>query len=220
LLHDTLYLGAAGYHQTRFTSDERGTVSAVVAHGADVDLTYEPNKTFSVTTNFTWQAANYKHSSPFAQTGSYLDTFAPGVPVNGNEVGTGLGSPDYVSLKPGNYRLADVPNILFNAYFIYTTPFGLSIGIGPQVTGDVLVNNSGTTTTGVVIPQSAELTIPAQVTWNGYVSYKWKNYEARLSFFNILDAQNWTPPANGFANNDLLYPDEPFHMNMTLKVKF
>ena len=61
--------------------------------------------------------------------------------------------------------------------------------------------------------------IPAQVTWNGFIFYKQKNYEVRLSAFNILDARNWTPPAT-FSNNDLIYPNEPFHMNMTLKFRF
>ncbi len=210
LLHDTLYLGAAGYHQSRFQTDNRGNLFAIVARGADVDLTYEPNKYFSVTSNFTWQAANYKNSSPYSQTGTYLDMFAQGVNVDGN-LGTGVGSPNYTGYPKGDYRVPDVPNILFNAYFIYTTPFGLGIGIGPQVTGDVNVN--------VTVGNEPTLVIPAQVTWNGFLSYKYKNYEARLSFFNILDARNWTPPAT-FSNNDLIYPDEPFHMNMTLKVKF
>ena len=65
--------------------------------------------------------------------------FAAGVNVDGN-VGTGLGSPNYTSYPKGNYRLPDVPNILFNAYFIAQTDFGLGIGIGPQVTGDANVN--------------------------------------------------------------------------------
>ena len=77
----------------------------------------------------------------------------------------------------------------------------------PQVTGDGYFNLQGT------------LTIPAQVTLNGFIFYKQKNYEVRLSFFNITDERNWTPPAT-FSNNDLIYPDEPFHMNATFKVRF
>ena len=206
LLHDTMFLGVAGYHQSRYQTDQRGNVSQVSAHGVDVDFTYQPNKNFSVTSNFTWQAANYIASTSYSQTGNYLDMFAAGVNVDGN-VGTGVGSPNYASYPKGNYRLPDTPNILYNAYFIAQTDWGLGFGIGPQVTGDVNVNLQGT------------LVIPAQVTLNGFIFYKQKNYEVRLSFFNITDERNWTPPAT-FSNNDLIYPDEPFHMNATFKVRF
>ena len=206
LLHDTMFLGVAGYHQSRYQTDQRGNVSQISAHGVDVDFTYQPNKNFNVTSNFTWQAANYRAGAPFSQTGNYLDSYAAGVNVDGN-VGTGVGSPNYTTYAKGDYRLPDTPNILYNAYFIAQTDWGLGIGIGPQVTGDVNVNLQGT------------LVIPAQVTWNGFLFYRQKNYEVRLSFFNILDARNWTPPAT-FANNDLIFPDEPFHMNATFKVRF
>ena len=206
LLHDTMFLGVAGYHQSRYQSDQRGNVSQISAHGVDVDFTYQPNKNFSVTSNFTWQAANYIAGAPFSQTGNYLDIFAAGVNVDGN-VGTGVGSPNYTTYPKGNYRLPDTPNILYNAYFIAQTDWGLGFGIGPQVTGDVNVNLQGT------------LVIPAQVTLNGFIFYRQKNYEVRLSFFNITDERNWTPPAT-FSNNDLIFPDEPFHMNATFKLRF
>ena len=206
LLHDTMFLAIAGYHQSRFQTDQRGNVSQISAHGVDVDFTYQPNKNFSVTSNFTWQAANYIAGTPFSQTGNYLDIFAAGVNVDGN-VGTGVGSPNYTTYAKGNYRLPDTPNILYNAYFIAQTDWGLGFGIGPQVTGDVNVNLQGT------------LVIPAQVTLNGFVFYRQKNYEVRFSFFNITDERNWTPPAT-FSNNDLIFPNEPFHMNMTLKFRF
>ncbi len=210
LLHDTLFFGASGYHQNRVQVDNRGNNFAITARGADLDFTYQPNKNFNVTSNFTWQAANYQNSSPYSQTGSYLDMFAQGVNVDGN-VGTGVGSPNYTNYPKGNYRLPDVPNILFNAYFIAQTDFGLGIGVGPQVTGDVNVN----VTTG----NQPTLVIPAQVTWNGFIFYRQKNYEVRLSAFNILDSRNWTPPAT-FSNNDLIYPNEPFHMNVTFKIRY
>ena len=207
LFHDTLFASVAAYHQTRSQLQPRGGgETAVVARGVDVDFAWQPRRWFSVTSNFTWQAANYRASTPFSQTGNYLDIFAAGVNVDGNP-GTGAGSPNYISLPKGDYRLPDVPNILFNAYAVGELPCGLGLGIGPQVTGDVNVNTQGT------------LVIPAQVTWNGFLYYRQKNYELRLSFFNILDARNWTPPST-FANNDLIYPDEPFHMNATVKVRF
>ena len=207
LFHDTLFAGVAAYHQTRSQLQPRGGgETAIVARGVDVDFAWQPRRWFSVTSNFTWQAANYRASTPFSQTGNYLDGFAAGVNVDGN-VGTGVGNPNYTSLPKGDYRLPDVPNILFNAYAVGELPCGLGVGIGPQVTGDVNVNTQGT------------LVIPAQVTWNGFVYYRRRNYELRLSFFNLLDARNWTPPST-FANNDLIYPDEPFHMNATVKVRF
>ena len=206
LLHDTMFLAVAGYHQSRYQSDPVGNVSQISAHGIDVDFTYQPNKNFSVTSNFTWQAANYRSGVVYSQTGNYLDAYAAGVNVDGN-AGTGVGSPNYTTYPKGDYRLPDTPNILYNAYFIAQTDWGLGFGIGPQVTGDVNVNLQGT------------LVIPWQVTLNGFIFYKQKNYEVRLSFFNITDERNWMPPYT-FANNDLIYPEEPFHMNATFKVRF
>ena len=207
LFHDTFFASVAGYHQTRSQLQPRGGgETAVVARGVDVDAAWQPHKNLAVTTNFTWQAANYHASTPFSETGNYLDAFAAGVNVDGNS-GTGAGSPNYATLPRGDYRLPDVPNILFNAYVVAQHPCGLGVGLGPQVTGDVNVNTQGT------------LVIPAQVTWNGFLYYRQKNYELRLSFFNILDARNWTPPST-FANNDLVYPNEPFHLNATVKLRF
>ena len=206
LFRDTLFLSAAGYHQNRFLRDQIGNTSAIVARGADVDLSYQPNKNFSLTANFTWEAANYKAATPYSQTGNYLDTFAAGVNVDGSR-GTGVGSPNYNVLPRGNYRLPDVPNVLFNAFAVYKLDCGLGAGIGPQVTGDVNVNTQGT------------LVIPAQVTWNAFVFYQQPHYEVRLSVFNFTDARNFTPPST-FANNDLVSPDLPIHLNATFKLRF
>ena len=206
LLKDTLFAGVAGYHQNRFIRDQRGITSAIEARGVDVDFSCQPNKNFSLVSNFTWEAANYKNATPYSQTGNYLDAFAAGVNVDGR-LGIGVGSPNYNVLPVGNYRLPDVPNILFNAFAIYKLDCGLGLGIGPQVTGDVNVNTQGT------------LVIPAQVTWNAFVFYTQPNYEVRLSVFNFTDERNFTPPST-FANNDLISPDLPIHLNATFKVRF
>jgi hypothetical protein len=212
LLDDKLYVGVAGFYQTRVSHNQIGDAQDVETRGIEIETTYQPDKHLSLTGNFTWEEANYNNSGVYSQTGYYLDTFAAGVPVENGKTGTGYGSPNYNSgpkaLGKGDYRLTGLPSILFNAYAIYKLDCGLSFGLGPQVQSDQIADLQG------------EITIPAQFTWNGFVSYARKSWEVRVNLFNITDERNYTAGAPGFAANDLIYAEEPFHLNGTVKFKF
>jgi hypothetical protein len=208
-LDDKLFVGVSGYYQTRISHNQTGAAQDIESRGVEVETTYQPDKHFSVTGNFTWQEANYNNTQPYAQTGNYLDTFAAGIPVENGKTGTGGGSPNYgTGLTKGDYRLNGLPSILFNSYAIYKMDCGLTFGLGPQVQGDQNADLQG------------QLVIPAQFTWNGFVSYTRKSWEVRLNLFNITDERNYTAGAPGFAANDLIYAEEPFHLNGTIKFKF
>ena len=81
------------------------------------------------------------------------------------------------------------------------------MSIGPQVTGEIYEN-----------PQKT-LKIPAQVTWNASIFFKQKNWEVYLNLYNFTDERNWTP-TDPFAQNDLIFPNEPFNAELTVKLKF
>ncbi len=89
--HDTLFASVAAYHQTRSQLQPRGGgEAAIVARGVDVDFAWQQRRWFSVTSNFTWQAANYRASTPFSKTGN-LSRRVRGRVERGRQRGDGCG---------------------------------------------------------------------------------------------------------------------------------
>jgi outer membrane receptor protein involved in Fe transport len=218
-LQNTLFAALTGYYQDYTQYDIHDHPLETRTWGLECEATYQPNRNFNASANFTVSRTKYANITPadaiFVQTNDYLDVFAPsftdangGRGKGGTNTSTGF-SPNYtaVFLNSSNPDVVSVPNLLFNAYLTYQLDCGLGASIGPQVTGQIDEN-----------PQKT-LKIPAQVTWNGAIFYKQKNWEVQLNFFNFTDNRNWTPVAT-FASNDSIFPNEPFHMNVTFKFKF
>jgi outer membrane receptor protein involved in Fe transport len=219
LLQNTLFASLAGYYQDYTQYDIHGNPMRTRAKGIELEATYQPNRNFNASANLTISRTQFTNITPantvFVQTNNYLNVFAPGfVDVNGGRGNGGTNtstgfSPNYtgVFLNTSTPDVVSIPNLLFNAYITYQFDCGLGASIGPQVTGEIAEN-----------PQKT-LKIPAQVTWNAAIFYKQKNWEVQVNFFNFTDERNWTPVAT-FASNDSIFPNEPFHMNVTVKVKF
>jgi iron complex outermembrane receptor protein len=215
MLHNTLYASFDTYYTTYTQYDQLNSPEGITSKGIELEATYQPNKNFNTSANLTWATYYYTNrTSIYTQTANYLDTFAPAfVDSNGGRGQGGtlpLGfSPNYagVTVTSLDPDVTGLPTLMFNAYATYQLDCGLGISIGPQVTGQMYEN-----------PQKT-LKIPAQVTWNGAIFYRQKNWEVQLNFFNFTDARNWTPVVN-FLANDAIYPNEPFHMNITVKLKF
>jgi iron complex outermembrane receptor protein len=214
-LHNTLYADFDAYYTTYTQYDHLNSPEGITSKGIEMEATYQPNRNFNASANLTWATYYYTNrSNIYTQTGNYLDTIGVGfVDSNGGKGQGGvlpLGfSPNYagVTVTSPDPDVTGLPTLLFNAYATYQLDCGLGVSIGPQVTGEIYEN-----------PQKT-LKIPAQVTWNAAIFYKQKNWEVQLNFFNFTNAQNWTPVVN-FLANDAIYPNEPFHMNLTIKLKF
>jgi hypothetical protein len=173
----------------------------------EIDLDYQPDKHLSFTSNFTYLLANYHQVAPYEQTGDYLDVYPTTFVVDGKN-GTGVGSPTFTTFTKGNYSLPGTPKIYFNEYMVYKFSNGFGIGLGPQVTGPQKANVSGT------------LTIPAQVTWNAEIFYRQPRWEVQVNFFNFTDQHNFTVIDPTFTGNDAILEQMPFHVSVTLKLKF
>jgi iron complex outermembrane receptor protein len=215
-LNNTLYASIAGFHQTYDTYDVFNTRQPIRTKGLELEATWQPDRHFNATANMTFQDSNYVNTKfLYSQTGNYLNTFTPAfVDSNGKRGNGGFSNP--VGFSP-NYQgyvtnstspdVTGLPGFIFNAYFTYQFDCGLGVSIGPQVTGDIWLN-----------PQKT-LKIPAQVTWNGAIFYKRKNWEVQLNLFNLTDERNFQP-TDTFASNDTVFPMEPFHADITIKLKF
>jgi iron complex outermembrane receptor protein len=216
LLNNTLFASLAGYYQTYDEYDIKNNRLQVRSKGLEMEATWQPNKNFNATGNLTLSSAQFVnlHSAIFTQTGDYLDSFSPAfVDSNG---GRGKGGTSPVAFSP-NYQgvtysktdadVTGIPNLIFNAYFTYQLDCGLGLSIGPQVTGEIYEN-----------PQKT-LKIPAQVTWNAALFFKQKCWEVQLNLYNLTDERNFSP-VDTFAANDLIFPNQPFHADLTIKLKF
>ncbi len=217
-LDNTLFASVSGYYQTRVSRDRFFNAQGVQSRGIEVEMTYQPNRNFNASANFTYAKSNFTGITSrniYSQTGNYLDIFGPGfTDANGGQGRGGINpfggfSPNYAGSPTDGTSpdIAGIPDLLFNAYVTYQFDSGFGISFGPQVTGEIEQNFQGT------------LVIPAQVTWNGAIFYKQKSWEVQLNVYNFTDERNYTPTAN-FTANDLVFPDKPLSAELTFKVRF
>jgi len=80
LFKQTLYFNIDGFYQTRYeyVTSPTGGKAEMQSKGLEIDLDYQPDKHFSITSNFTYLLANYHQVAPYEQTGielPYLETF-------------------------------------------------------------------------------------------------------------------------------------------------
>jgi hypothetical protein len=171
-----------------------------VVWGGDAELNYQPNRNFYLTLSYSYLDPVLQQQSPTQKTGSVFDAFAP-------PVGNGSGSPNTATLPSGNYLQPGIPRQLFNANVNYQFDFGLGFSFGAEVTSPINVTYGGT------------VRIPTQFTLNAGVFYRWKNLEARVDFLNFTDQQNWATVSTG-NGSEFIYPEMPFQVQGTLRVRF
>jgi outer membrane receptor protein involved in Fe transport len=215
LFRNTLFASLTGYYETYYQYDLHNNRLGTQTRGLEVEAAYQPNKNFSATANFTWSHSNYTNAfNVFTESSDYLNAFAPPFVDSNGRGGKGgtsflAFSPNFqgVTFKNSSPDVTGFPDIVFNAFATYQLDCGLGISVGPQVTGPMYANPNKT------------LKIPAQVTWNGAIFYKQKNFEIWLNFFNFTDERNFSP-SYVVVQNDTILPNEPFHANLTIKLKF
>ena len=59
-----------------------------------------------------------------------------------------------------------------------------------------------------------------QVTWNAEIFYRQPRWEVQVNFFNFADQHNFTVIDPTFTGNDAILEQMPFHVSVTLKLKF
>jgi outer membrane receptor protein involved in Fe transport len=200
LLHDKLFIGLAGFEQTRNVPQQGGTPLTADVWGAEADLNYQPNKNFWISLSYSYLNSWITNQSPFQQTGNVNDAFIP-------PTGTGLGSPNFAPLPTKDYRQPDIPQHILSARMMYQTDYGIGASLGLFLTSPQNLTWDGS------------VRIPTQYTLDAAIFYKRKNYELRIDFYNITDQKNFTPIAD-FAGADNVYADLPFRVEGTVRVTF
>jgi outer membrane receptor for monomeric catechols len=208
-LHNTLYFGAALFQQTKLGTQIGGALDKVKDQGVELDAVFQPSKQWSVNGNFTYQDATEFGDYFFQETGNYLDSYNTDYIVDG-QPGTGKGEPNFTGYEPptGRMRAPGIPQIQANFFLVYTSPWGISAGIGPQVQGRQYANDQET------------LHIPTEAEWDGYISYGTKTWDVRINIKNLLDQRILDPIDVSFAGNDVIYVRPPITASLSLRYRF
>ncbi|HEY5745005.1 MAG TPA: TonB-dependent receptor [Chryseolinea sp.] len=208
LLNETLFLGVAGFKQTRVQPSIGGTADEVEVWGFEVEANYQPNKYFYATLAYSYlDIKSLNGPSGFqAQTHPVDDPryIIGGTPEN-PIVLTDASFND--PLPPGEYRYPGVPQHLINGLASYKHDSGFGASAGFVVTGPINNNWDGT------------LDIPWQYTVDLTVFYEDKNFRAEVAFLNLTDQENWGSP-NPVYGTDSILAELPFRMEATVKYKF
>jgi outer membrane receptor protein involved in Fe transport len=210
LLENKLFIGLDGFYQRRASTDQFGHINNIEVRGMEAEATYQPNKNFSVSANFTWSEANYINYTPIQSTQNLGDTYAAGFPVQPGVVGTGVGSPNFTAnaLPAGAYRLNGFPNLIFNGYATYVLNCGLGVSLGIQAESSQRVDFDN------------KLKIPSQYQLNASIFYRQPCWEVRVNISNLTDQRNWSVTDGILEGNDLLMLNQPLAVSGRITIRF
>jgi outer membrane receptor protein involved in Fe transport len=205
LLDHTLFSTVDGYYQTHSVTNAFGVTSEVRTLGAEISTTYQPDKHFYLTLNESYLDATL--IDPGGQfTPNVYDAFTTSsVGVNG----TGFGAPSFVAPPKGHYRESGLPQFLLAGTANYRFDNGLGFSLGYEITDPIPTT------------ELANVWIPWQYELDSSVFYNYKNFSARVTFFNITNQENFS--TGGYISSsggDLVTVKEPFHVEGTIGYKF
>jgi hypothetical protein len=205
LLDNKLYTAIDGYYQTHNATDAFGDTTTIRTLGAEISTTYQPSKDFYMEFNESYLDAIVV--DPGAQfTENVYDTFSTNsVGVSG----TGVGSPNFIPEPPGHYRESGLPQMIFAGTANYKLPYGFTVSAGYTITDPIPTS------------EAENVWIPWQYEIDASLAYKYKDFFAKATFYNITDQTNFS--TGGYlegGGNDLITVKEPFHMEGTVGYKF
>ena len=198
------FAAVSGFYQKRQRGNRNGDIDQIIVHGVELESTYELNRNFNVTANFTYQKARYDGAFNLANAatpqGFQLDSPLYNFNTNLN----------FAPLLPNplNPDVPGVPRVLFNTFATYTSDLGIGASLGLLVQGSQNLDILG------------RVQIPAQYQLNAALFYKRKNFEVKLDVFNLTDRRNYTPIDTPFFGGDLVLQELPLNAQLTLKFKF
>ena len=113
------------------------------------------------------------------------------------------------TLAPGTTKIdpQGLPSHLFNSVVSYTFDNGFGVSLNGTLHSEINNNFSGS------------LEIPWQFELNTSVFYTYKNWNARLSIFNIIDELNFAPN-NGIYGNESIFVQPGIRGEFTLGYSF
>ncbi|MES2709393.1 MAG: TonB-dependent receptor [Verrucomicrobiota bacterium] len=206
LLEDKLFAQAALFDQSRSVRNRDGSTSQLKVPGAELQLTYQPDRHFYAQIGAAYLDARFDNTGTGQETGRVEDAFDNSRPDIIN--GSGKGSPSYTSFPPGDYRFPGSPQYNLNAALSYK----LDCGLGMRLTGLY--------TTEQDLDVGGHVKIPDQVTLNAGLFYERGNFTVSFDVLNVTDEENWTTVFNGYFGATDALPEEPVRFVTAVKYRF
>jgi hypothetical protein len=200
LAENKLFLTTALFRQDRSETDILGNTSKVIVDGGEVEVSYQPTRNFYVNAGISYMHAIIPDQASGLLTGNVYDAFAA-------PYGTGKGSPNYASLPVADRRVPGLPLRSGHLSFRYKLPANFGVSANVVVTDEMITSYLG------------NVKVPVQYTVNAALFYEQKHWDARVSFLNLTDEENFTPIGSIFGN-ELIQADLPFHVEATVRYKF
>ncbi|WP_221029018.1 TonB-dependent receptor [Actomonas aquatica] len=193
MMDNTLFLGAAVYHQTRQNKPINSPVATYTYNGFELEANYQPNKKFFATVSM-----------------GYIHAWVPGQFLGFEALNVSPPAAPEVqrnSVTSGKVKIQGLPSFQFNALVSYKWDNGWGMTVNGTFHNEMNNNWAGT------------LVIPSQFEFDTSIYYGTDTWEARLSVLNFTDEQNWSPP-NGTYGNESIVAEEGTRAELTFKYKF
>jgi outer membrane receptor protein involved in Fe transport len=232
LFDKRLFISAAGFYQERTISTGVGGLTSTLAHikGAEFELNYQPDPHFFATASY-----SYLHTTLDSPASFYNFPAQPGLNYDGGGISTT--APVTSFLPNQSFQDPGVPQQLFNVLANYKHESGWGAQANIQVTGPLSVTQSGFLNLPAIeagypgIPPSeiAEFTanggyykapvIHWQYTANAAGFYSFRNYQVKLSIYNLANRRNLTNDIP-FYGDDFLTRQPPRDYDLNISAKF
>ena len=208
IIRNQLFSSVAVFHQTRqvpsvpTASSPNPVQVGLIYNGAEVSLTYQPNRHFSVGGNYAYLHATYDNNSAGAVYSDYNGFVADGSTIVNNS----SGSIGVNSSARGNFRALGTPLHSLNFWTSYQFDNGFGIKANAWLTSDWQV--------------SRIVWVPVQHSIDLGVFYVNKRWRADVSLRNITDEKNWSPSGNyAGGSTGFLLPSERFGVTGRISIK-
>ncbi len=222
LMDNTLFLSTALFDREFITVNPDNTRDSVFLEGIELELNYQPNKNFYATFGYSYMKS--ERTAGFFATAYTADRadetggvyYTPTFPVSRdpNQLFDFPGNPQHQAVALASYKFNE--NWGVRANVVYTGPFFLGYNGMEVASGNVLYLFLDPGVTNFV---ANSVQIPDQYEIDFTVFYETKNWEAKITAFNLTDEDNWDAPNAGYGNGSVV-AREPLRFEGTFTYRF
>jgi len=203
-----IFLGFAGYHQTRSRAEFGGGRNQIEMDGLEAEVIYQPRPGIYLTANASWIDGRFVNSAPSQLGGrSLYDMYAEGEGPEGKGTGVGYDFWFVNQVPVGDYDISGLSKVLLNASAAYRFENGIGLSIQTMWQGPQWGN------------LDHEYEIPAQLTVNLSVTYTQPGWELGVDCLNAFNRRNWVHNGDEWMNNQLISLNPPIRFEGYLKIR-
>ncbi len=209
VLGGKLFLGAAVYDQRQKWNTLDKKERTIKSRGFEIEANYQPNKQLFATVSYSYFDSRQRYAGFLADSIIYDKRLGSAVPF----------TPDFPTIDE-EFQQPGMPKHLMNFLVSYRFTPAFSASIGTVITGEIVTSQVGRGTSGFGAPVTLSANkIPWQQTTDVTLSYRWKQWDARLSLMNVTDEENWSAPNPGYGNGSI-NAELPFRGEVTIAFRF